>query len=336
MWRPMPFRGPEIQPALPEKLKTLYEYPKQTGIAETVSETVIKHYRLKTVEIPLELPEDLKVKALEDFKSRMEELFKTDQKTAKDQMLRYKNRIDLYIPKNIKHGEKRPVILISPILGGNMVVDRFAIYYAGRGYIAALVHRKRLFWDDGEDMMQMEKYMRSSVIRLRQALDYLETVPEADGSRIGGFGVSYGAVLHSILAAVEPRVKYHVLAMPAGPIAEVIMGCPDKAVTKIIKHVREKYGWSDEKIFTDLKAVIQTDPMYLAPYVPKDKVTIYVALFDRVVGAGRSFGLWKAMDKPKLKILPFGHYGGVVVFPYLQTQSYQAFKKSFKKTEMPN
>lgn len=326
-----PFHIKEADSNLPEFYRHYYDYPQSNLATEVLGEEDHKDYVIRKVQFPMTFPENLKMKDLESFRKNVEEIAKTDQKTANDQRLRYMNRIDLYVPKNMKPGEKRPTILISPILGGNMVVDHFARYYAGRGYIAALVYRKKVFWDD-EDAYpdQLEHYLRLSVIRLRQSLDWLEAQPEVDGKKIGAFGVSYGAVLHSVLAAVEPRIQYHVLAMPGGPLADVIMKCPDKAIVKLRKHVKEKYGYSDDKIYKDLQGSLKTDPIYLAPYIDKSKTEIYVALFDRVVGADHSWGLWRAMGKPQVKVMPFGHYGGVLIFPYLQTQSYLAFKKHLR------
>ena len=222
VWRPLPFKKAE-PPPLSDAYLHYYDYPAPVLHSEVLKEEKKRGYILRTVEFPLTLPPELEVRNPEAFKKQNEELAKTDQKTAKDQKLRTTNRIDFYIPQKMKPGERRPVILISPILGGNMVVDHFARYYARRGLIAALVYRKRIFWEDQEGIDQVEKYMRTSVIRLRQAVDWLEEQPEVDKNRIGAFGISYGAILHSVLAAVEPRIKYHVLAMPGGPLPEVIV-----------------------------------------------------------------------------------------------------------------
>ena len=35
----------------------------------------------------------------------------------------------------------------------------------------------------------------------------------------------------------------------------------------------------------------------------------------------------RAFDKPKLKVLPFGHYGGILVLPVLQFQTRKIFEK---------
>ncbi|MDP3921460.1 MAG: CocE/NonD family hydrolase [Candidatus Omnitrophota bacterium] len=321
VWRPFSANTINATPELSEEYREYYDYPTPDLDGRLVFEEEKTYYTLRRYEIPLTLPESLQHDSPASLKQAAEKKAETDQKNARDLELRYLTRIDYYLPKNLQPGQRRPAILISPILGGNMVVDRFANYYAGRGFVVVLAHRKKTFWVDGRGIQQVEDYMRTSVIRLRQAVDWLMIQPEVDPDRIGAFGISYGAVLHTVLAAVEPRLKYHVLAMPGGPLPEVIRDCPDGNITKLWRNAQRDTGWPDEKILEELRRVLKTDPILLAPYVPREKVQVYVAIFDRVVGAGRSWGLWKALGKPDLKIMPFGHYGGVLVFPFLQSQS---------------
>ena len=333
VWKPVISKPLPV--ALPEEILHYYDYPKAESTPQILSETKTGSYVLRKIIFPLSLPDSLKSKNWEEELQKAVKLSKSDLSRVEDNTLRYLNRLEIYLPRDLKPGQKRPAILISPILGGNMVVDHFARYYAGRGYIAVLVYRKKLWWnEERDDIGQMEDYMRTSIMRLRQTVDWMRAQPEMDPERIGAFGVSYGAILHTVLAAVEPRIRYHVLAMPGGPLPEVVMHCPEKQLTKIRKHVKQKYGWTDEKIDKDLKASLKTDPALFAHYVDRRKVQVYVALFDRVVGARRSFYIWKELGKPELKIIPFGHYGGVLVFPWLQTQSYAAFKKHLSSSKL--
>ena len=108
--------------------------------------------------------------------------------------------------------------------------------------------------------------------------------------------------------------------MPAGPISDLMIHCSDPGITKVVDQM-EKKGWTKEEIHTGLEKTIVTDPLKFAPYVPKDRVMVFLALFDRIVRASRTFGLWKAMDRPKLKLIPLGHYGGMLIFPYLEIVS---------------
>lgn len=326
VWRPL-HRDHQNNMSLPEFYQGYYDYPVMTQFDEKILRHEKRHrYDYYEIEIPLALPAELVHENLNEFRAKIEEMATHDRKTAKDQSLFYTNRFSYYLPNNIKDGEKRPVVLISPILGGNMVVDLFAGFYAQLGFISVIVHRKKPYLSDGaQDFAEIETYLRSTIIRLRGAIDWLEYREEVNSEKIVSFGVSYGAILHSVLAVVEPRVKYHILAMPAGHIAETIIECPDRAMVKLVKKAREQFNWTDEEVYAELKKQIKTDPFYLAPYIPKEKVQVYIALFDKVVGSGRSWDLWREMNRPNLKIMPFGHYGGVLIFPYLQLRSYLSF-----------
>ncbi len=320
VWRNIPFKSYEVSP-VPDELLRYYDYEKKPLEAVVIKEKEEKKYIFRQVELPLYLPKEIEIKPANEWREEIAKIRTTNEKGANELSLHYTNRLDLYLPK--RRGQ-RPLILISPITGGNMVVDLFAKYYAAHGYVAVIVHRKKPFYDENLGPEQVENYLRASIIRLRQALDWLETQPEVDPQRIGGFGISYGAVLHSILAAIEPRIQYHVLAMPGAPLPEIILYCPDPGIKKLVIGM-EKMGWSREKIYSELKRTIRTDPIFFARYIRKDRVVIFWALFDRVVGAGRTFQLWEAMDRPKLKVIPLGHYGGILVLPYLQFSSLRFF-----------
>ena len=321
IWHANPFVKKET-PKIPDELLRYYDYPKGPLTTVRIKEDADKKYIYRKVEFPLYLPDEMWAKSRTEWEREVLEIRKTNEKEANDRSLHYTNRLDVYLPKT---EGKHPAIVISPILGGNMIVDRFAKYFAKHGYVAIIVNRKKSFYDESNDMKQVETYLRASVMRIRQAIDWLEIQPEVDPNRIGSFGISYGAILHSIVAAMEPRIKYHILAMPAGRLPDVIVDCPDKGVTKLIVKLK-KAGWSRDKIYSELKKHIQTDPIRFAPYVPKDRITVMIALFDRVVGVTNTYALWKEMGRPKLKLIPFGHYGGLLVFPYLKLTSLHLFR----------
>ena len=321
VWHTMPYTHYYTQEA-PESLITYYSYPKETLMAAVIKEEDERKYVFRQVEIPLILTPDMELKPKAEWQKEVIDIKSHNEKEAKDLSLHYTNRLDLYLPKA---PGKRPVILISPILGGNMVVDIFAKYFAKRGFVAVIVHRKRTFWDETRDMEQLELYLRTSVIRIRQAIDWIETQDFADAQKIGGFGISYGAILHSVLAAIEPRIRYHILAMPGGPLKDIIMDCPDPNIKKLRKRIY-KLGWSKEKLHSELEKHIKTDPIKVAPYIQKDRVLIMGSVFDRVVGFSRTIRLWHHMNRPELKLIPLGHYGGVLIFPYLEWVALHRFR----------
>ena len=284
-------------------------------------------FTVKTVEIPLSLPNELRPKSIKAIQNQISHLPKADHKKGEDLKLTYLNRIELYEPKGLSVGEKRPAIIISPILGGNMIVDGFAKYYAKHGFITAIVHRKEISWNQGEGFEQIEDYLRTSIIRIRQGLDWMLSHENVDKERIGALGISYGAILHSILAALDNRVKYHVLAMPAAPLSDVIIKCGDPAIKKIIPPVLKQFDITINELHNHLQNSIVTDPILMNEGVRPDQMSFYIAIFDRVVGTRKSFQLWRAFGKPHLEILPFGHYGGILALPILKYQTRRIFEK---------
>lgn len=237
-------------------------------------------------------------------------------------------RMDLY--QSDRPG-RLPAILMSPILAGNdLYVREFAGFYAARGMHAAIIYRPKEIFSPDRNLADIETHFRESIVQLRQALDWLETLDSVDSRRIGSFAISLGAILTVPLAAVEPRIKAHVFGLPAGHLAEVIMTSKDKTLRKRRKAYLERHGWSREEAGRQLKNVIRSEPMRFAPLIDPGKALVIVGLFDRVVGIGRSLDLWGAMGRPPLVALPTGHYTAYAATPYLKIVTYSFFRRQLR------
>ena len=55
-----------------------------------------------------------------------------------------------------------------------------------------------------------------TVFDLRRAVDFLQSRPQINGTRIGFMGISLGGITGTISCAVEPRIKVPVLALAGG------------------------------------------------------------------------------------------------------------------------
>lgn len=229
-----------------------------------------------------------------------------------------------------------PAILISPILAGNdLYIREFARFYAPRGMHALIVYRPKERFCADRPLEDVEKHFRESVIQLRQALDWLEGQESVDPEGIGSFAISLGSILTTILAAVEPRVKASVLGLPAGRIAEVIMTSRDKAIRKRRREFLQKRGWDERRGLEELERVIASEPMRFAPAIDPGRVLMISGLFDRVLGAGRSLALWRAMGRPRLILLPTGHYTAAVATPYLKAATYSFLRRRLRRRAAP-
>ena len=237
-------------------------------------------------------------------------------------------RIDFY--RSNRPGQL-PVILISPILAGNdLYIREFASFYAARGLHAVIVYRPKEVFSADRDLKDIENHFRESIIQLRQTVDWLETQDNVDSQQIGSFSISLGAILTTILAAVEPRVRAHVLGLPAGHLCEIIVTSKDKTIRKRRRAYLEKQGWSQEEGLKQLKASIVSEPMAFAHSIDPENILIIVGLFDRVLGLNRSLDLWKAMGRPRLIVLPTGHYTAYLATPYLKIVTYSFLRRQLR------
>lgn len=285
------------RPALPAELLSYYEYPKQP--IETHVESVQQKSGFQIQRLRLTFPNAPNNRPI---------------------------RMDWY--RSDKPG-RLPVVVLSPILAGNdLYVREFAHFFSARGLHALIVYRPKEVFSPDRELKDVETHFHESVIGLRQAIDWLQTQKEVHPSQIGCYGISLGAILTTILTAVEPRIKASVLGLPAGQIPEIIMSTQDKAIRKRRRAYLEKQGWSQERALQELKKVLISEPMRFAPGVTPSRVLVIAGLFDRVLGFHRSMDLWRAMGRPKLIVLPTGHYSAYLATPYLKMATYSFLKRS--------
>ena len=212
--------------------------------------------------------------------------------------------------------ERRPLILISPIRGSDtMVVDGCARVFASSGYHAAIVKRARFDFDPAGPLSQVEDSLRTAVIRHREALDWLLAQPGVDKDHVAAFGISYGAIITAVLAAVEPRVKICVIDLAGGPIAGVMRQSEEHSLRRSWKRSRKDHGLTNEELYEALRHVIRTDPVKLAPYVARDNVLMLIARFDSSVPTKYQVRLWRALGRPRADFIPLGHYTSILMLP---------------------
>ena len=237
-------------------------------------------------------------------------------------------RLDWYKPEG---KGRHPAVLMSPILAGNdLYVREFARFYAARGLHAVLVYRKKEVFSSNRPLSDIEDHLRDSVIQLRRVLDWLEKQDSVDSGKIGSFAISMGALLTTILAAVDPRIRCSVLGLPACHIPEILMTSQDKGIRKRRENYLKEKGVTKEQLLAQLRAVIRSEPLAAAPAIPRKKMLIIAGLFDRVLGFGRSLELWRAMGRPELIVLPTGHYTAYAVTPYLKRVTYSFLRRQLR------
>ncbi|MBI4004497.1 MAG: hypothetical protein HY353_05690 [Candidatus Omnitrophica bacterium] len=223
---------------------------------------------------------------------------------------------------------RRPAILFNPILGGDYPLERkICRFLARHGFHAALVHRKTLKIGPDQPIEHLELLLRQGIVRIRQIVDWMELHERVDPSRMGGFGISMGGIASVITAAVEPRLRAHVIALAGGSIPDVLITSKDSLLTKPRARYLAHHQMDLRTMEALLRQHIRTDPVRLAPYVEPSQLFMFIALGDRTIGRANALRLRRALRNPTTVFLPTGHYTAYFLLPYVQYASLRFFRR---------
>lgn len=100
-------------------------------------------------------------------------------------------------------------------------------YFLDAGYAVLRIdianHGERKIHDYDYDFTSGYRYwtrdiVAQTVFDLRRAVDFLETRPEIDSTRIGFMGISFGGMIGTVFCGVEQRIKVPVIALAGGQL----------------------------------------------------------------------------------------------------------------------
>jgi dienelactone hydrolase len=130
----------------------------------------------------------------------------------------------LLLPKDLKEGEKRPVVVCQhglegrprdTIEGNNPSYHDFAAKLAERGFITFAPQNLYLFKDRFRTLQRKANPLGKTLFSIivpqhQQITDWLKSLPYVDGDRIGFYGLSYGG---KTAMRVPPLVKNYCLSI---------------------------------------------------------------------------------------------------------------------------
>ena len=121
-----------------------------------------------------------------------------------------------------------PVVIFLHGVGDDKNVDYIQLgteYLVQAGYAVLRIdianHGERKIHDYDFDLTDGLKYwtrdlLTQTVFDLRRSVDFLQTLPEIDGERIGFFGISLGGIIGTVFCGVDERIKVPVIALAGG------------------------------------------------------------------------------------------------------------------------
>lgn len=130
----------------------------------------------------------------------------------------------LLLPKDLKPGERRPVVVCQHglegrpqdvITGGRPAYSEFASKLAERGFITFAPQNPYLFKDRFRTLQRKANPLKKTLFSVivpqhQQIVDWLSTLPQVDPQRIGFYGLSYGG---KSAMRIPPLVKNYSLSI---------------------------------------------------------------------------------------------------------------------------
>ena len=204
---------------------------------------------------------------------------------------------------------------MMPILqNGSLLMYEIGSGFSRMGYDVAVLPRKPLHYDPLASLDHAEAESRATVMRVKQAIDWLVEQPGVDGSRIGFFGISAGGIVGASLVAADPRIKAQVFVFAGAPMGDVMADTVEKSIANHVRTVREARGWTKERFKTELNGRLRTDPSVLAPRVSRENTLLFISQDDESVPTSTQYALWRMLGRPEAHSFPGGHYVGVAMF----------------------
>lgn len=237
----------------------------------------------------------------------------------------------LYLPNE---GKRFPLVLLLPITSGDYFSRGFAVYFAEQGYACV---RFRSQGDIGRlygspvSLALFRDLLRARVIDTRRILDWTLRRQEIDPDRIGLVGLSHGALVGSLVAAVEPRIRAAALLLGGGDLAAIIRDSDQHSLERLRDKVLAEQALTRESFHQWAAPTLEdVDPLTYAPLVSPREILMINARFDRVIPRSNVEALWRAFGRPELVWLPTGHYTAGLLTSYARHKISAHFTRVFE------
>ena len=194
----------------------------------------------------------------------------------------------LRLPDDLEPGERRPAVICCQ--GFSLVKEVWLPKHAEAmnraGYIT--LHLDYRYFGESEGQPRCRLVPRAQVEDVRNALTFLETVPEVDASRLALFGVSLGGSVAAGVAGLDDRVKALIAVACPSDLERVWSAFPDFAKFRAkVNAARQKYVSTGEATHVAVPRILSSDPETCAllvedqPNFPTWRLEItFESLFD--------------------------------------------------------
>ena len=231
---------------------------------------------------------------------------------------------EFYEPSSSKPS---PVVLLMPILNGQKHIMRpFATKFAKNGYAVVIidtVQRSTLL----DDLTEPETAIRRTIQRHRRVIDWIETRPDLDASRLGVFGVSLGGFNALFLAAIDRRVSVVSPALVGGGLPYILVTSNERRIVEATESVKTRLSMDNEQLEEYLTEKIETDTLTVAPHINAERVLMVLTKRDKTVPYDSQLRLRDAMGYPEAVTLPTGHVTAAAYLFFVRSRVLEFFDR---------
>lgn len=223
---------------------------------------------------------------------------------------------------------------MTPILGRFALFEDlhwerdFARYFAKNGLAALLIDRPIFEFNPKQGLEQIRRYVEDSLKRNRAVLDHVLAQPHSfEKDQIGGFGMSFGAVITCLWAAQDKRLSANFLALGGGNLPEIFMSSQDPLMCQYRNAALAVCDNDHEKLRSSLRGIFTMDPLHAAGHLDPKRTLLILAILDRVVPYRYGKLLREKLGNPETIYLPLGHYFSMLTAPLIKPKAVKFFKE---------
>jgi hypothetical protein len=177
---------------------------------------------------------------------------------------------------------------------------------------------------DGTIAEHLVATMTQSVMDVRRTVDWIETRPEFDKSRVGIVGISLGAIVASYSYGVDQRFGPCAFMLGGADLAHILW---NSTIVVPERDTMRRQGYTEERLAEMLAAI---EPLRVLPGRTPEPAFVIGAKHDTIIPPEDTQKLIDALPGAKTLWIDTGHYGGIFVQKRLGRLVSQFFGSEFQ------
>lgn len=154
---------------------------------------------------------------------------------------------------------------------------------------------------------ELAEVLTQCVYDARRALDWMQKRPEFQREKLGIVGTSLGALVATLVYALDARVQVGAFVLGGADLAHIVWHS-SRIVSQ--RDLMRNRGMTEQRL---RELLVPVEPLTFLADAPPRPTFVVGAVFDTVMPADDTRKLIRALPDPAVLWLEAGHYGGALV-----------------------